>query len=181
MRRFDMLRRDDAVMVIIDVQQKLLAAMHNNQEILTTACKLVEFAEIVNIPIVVTEQYPKGLGSTVPEIKNLIDGFSPIEKLSFSATACEDFMNRIEKYSQVMLVGIETHVCICQTALNLVEKKSIHIIADAVSSRTVENHHVGLNKCAQAGCVISSAETAMYEILGEAGTQIFKLVRHLLV
>jgi isochorismate hydrolase len=181
MGRPDILKREDTVMVVIDLQQKLLAAMHNNQEILTNAYKLVEFAEIVGIPVIVTEQYPKGLGPTVPDIKNLIAGFSPIEKLSFSATACGDFMKQIEKCSQVMLVGIETHVCICQTALNLVDKKSIHVIADAVSSRTVENHQIGLNKCAQAGCVISSAEAAMYEILKEAGTQTFKSVRHLLV
>lgn len=181
MRRPDILRREDTVMVVIDLQQKLLAAMHNNQEILTNACRLLEFAEIIDIPVVVTEQYPKGLGPTVADIRNLIAGFTPIEKQSFSATACGDFMKQIEKYSQVVLVGIETHVCICQTALNLVDKKSIHIIADAVSSRTAENRQIGLNKCAQAGCIISSAETAMYEILREAGTQIFKLVRHLLV
>jgi len=181
MRRPDILRREATVMVIIDIQQKLLAAMHNKQEVLTNACKLVEFAEIIDIPVVVTEQYPKGLGPTVPDIKNLIPGFSPLEKQSFSATACGDFTKQIEKFSQVMLIGIETHICISQTALNLADKKSIHVLADATSSRTEGNHQIGLNKCRQAGCVISSTETAMYEILREAGTQTFKLVRHLLV
>jgi isochorismate hydrolase len=176
----NLLNRESVVFVVVDLQKKLLAAMHNKDNLLKNACKIVEFARIVDVPIVATEQYPKGLGPTVDEIKNLFDCFAPIEKLSFSAAASEDFIKRIGSYPQVALVGIETHVCICQTALNLVGSKNVHIVSDAVSSRTMENYRIGLKKCAQAGCIISSVETVMYEILKEAGTQDFKSVRHLL-
>ena len=177
----DLLIRENAVLVIIDLQEKLLAAMHNKETLLKNARKLVEFAGIVDIPIIATEQYPKGLGPTVAEIKGLIDDFVLIEKLSFSATDSGDFMKQIENYTQIILMGIEAHVCISQTALNLVGEKSVHVIADAVSSRTEENYQIGLKKCERAGCIISSVETAMYEILKEAGTDTFKSVRHLLV
>ena len=176
-----MLKRENAALVVIDLQEKLLAAMYNKENLLQNARKLVEFARIADIPIIVTEQYPKGLGSTVGGVKNLIANFAPIEKLSFSATASNEFIQRIEEYSQIILTGIETHICICQTALNLADTKSVHVIADAVSSRTEKNHRIGLDRCSQGGCIVSNVEMAMYEVLKEAGTQFFKSVRHLLV
>ncbi len=177
----DILNRENTALVVIDLQEKLLPVMHNREELIQNARKLVQFARMVDIPVVVTEQYPRWLGATMPEIKDLIPDYQPIKKVSFSATDCEDFSKRIEGYSQIILTGVETHICICQTALNLSSFKKVHIIADAVSARTVENHQIGLNKCASAGCIISSTETAMYEILKKAGTGLFKSVRHLLL
>jgi len=177
----DILTLENTLLVVIDLQEKLMPVMHNREEIIQNTSRLVQFANLVGLPVIVTEQYPKWLGSTVPEIKNLISDYQPIAKVSFSAADCENFINRIEEHSQIVLTGVETHICVCQTALSLCSFKNVHVVADAVSSRTKENYQIGLNKCANAGCIISSTETVMYEILKKAGTSLFKSVRHLLV
>ena len=131
---------------------------------------LVRGAKAVGIPIVVTEQYPKGLGNTVPEVaEQLPEGVAPIEKVCFSAPEAEGF--DLDGRDQALVCGVEAHVCVNQTALDLLDQGvEVHVARDAVGSRSDENRQVGLAKAERAGAVITSVETALFELVGRAGT-----------
>ena len=134
------------------------------------------------MPILVTEQYPKGLGHTVPEVAHHLDGIEPIEKVCFSAAETDEFRDQLRGggRNQVMLCGIESHVCVNQTAEDLLSQSiEVHVAQDAVSSRTEENRLLGLHKMEQAGAIRTSVETALFELLRAAGTPEFKEVQAL--
>lgn len=140
------------------------------------ACRLME------LPVIVTEQYPKGLGRTIPEIANhLPAGTEPIEKTSFSACGVQEFDTRLRELhaEQVIVCGIETHICVSQTVHDLIQQGyQVHLLSDAVSTRLPYNRDVGINKMARAGAVISSVETALFELC-PAGTPEFKAMQNL--
>jgi nicotinamidase-related amidase len=139
---------------------------------------LIEGAKALGVPVVVTEQYPKGLGHTVPEVAEHLNGTEPIEKLCFSATKADGFDTHGRE--QALVCGIETHVCVSQTAHDLLEQGlEVHVPQDAVTSRTAENREVGLRKMERSGAVITSVETALFELLGAAGSDEFKAVQRL--
>jgi len=177
------LHRGKAGVVVIDIQEKLLPAIHEKDRLLKNAGCLLKAATILGVPIFGTEQYPKGLGRTVPEIRDACPGVSFLEKVAFSSCGASGFVDALasRQVADVILCGMETHVCVLQTALDLVENGfQVFVAADAVSSRAVENHQLGLQRMRDAGAVIVSVEMAVFELLGKAGTAEFKQVIALL-
>lgn len=179
-----MLSVDDTVLVIVDIQEKLWQAMHEKEALLTNALKMIQAAKIFGLPMLWTEQNPKGLGPTLPEIKALLTDFEPISKLSFSCLGEPVFEEELERIDrgQVLIAGIESHVCVYQTVVELLELGyEVEVLVDAVSSRTPENKAIGLGQCDANGAYLTSVETAIFELLrvaeGEKFKQIMKIVK----
>jgi nicotinamidase-related amidase len=179
-----MLDEKDCCLVVVDVQGKLAGLMHDKDNLFKNIRILIQSAKILDIPILWCQQVPAALGPTVPEIAELLGGCEPVNKSSFSCCGCEEFNNKLEELGrkQVLLCGIETHVCVYQTAVDLIERDyEVDVIADAVSSRTLENKQIGLNRIAEEGARLSSTELALFEILRTADhpqfRQIAKLVK----
>lgn len=171
------LTRENTALAIIDIQERLLPAMFEHERVLRAAGQLARGAALFDLPVIVTEQYRKGLGPTVPELASAIPGFAPIEKLAFSACGADGFLAELRGrlISQVVLCGIEAHVCVLQTCLDLLaEGVGVFVVADATSSRTPDNYRLAVERMRQAGAVIISAEMALFELAGEAGTEQFK-------
>jgi nicotinamidase-related amidase len=171
------LTRARAGLVVVDVQERLLPAIFEKERVLQNVVRLVRGAAVLQVPTFATEQYRKGLGSTVPEVAAAIPGFAPLEKLAFSACGASGFVSSLEsqKVSDAVICGIEAHVCVTQTCLDLLDKGfRVFVSADAVSSRTPENYRFGLERMSAAGAVIVSTEMVLFELLGQAGTAEFK-------
>jgi len=174
-----MLDRDRAALVVVDVQEAFRPAVVDFESVARSAGVLIDGARTLGVPVIVTEQYPRGLGRTVPEVAAHLDGVGALEKVCFSAVRAEEF--DIEGREQVLLCGIESHVCVSQTAHDLLDRGlEVHVARDAVSSRSEENRELGLHKMEQAGAVLTSVETALFELVGAAGTPEFKAVQGLI-
>jgi nicotinamidase-related amidase len=173
------LDRERAALVVVDIQEAFRKAVPTFDAVAESAARLVQGAEAMGIPIVVTEQYPKGLGHTVPEVaEHLPEGLKPIEKVRFSAAEAEGF--DLDGRDQGLVCGIETHVCVNQTVLDLLDQGiEVHVVGDAVGSRTDENRELGLHKAEHAGAVLTSVETALFELLGGSDAAEFKQVQAL--
>ncbi|MHC1766528.1 MAG: isochorismatase family protein [Verrucomicrobiia bacterium] len=176
-----MLARDNALLMIVDVQGKLALLMHEKETLFRNLQILIKGAQILNLPIVWVEQNPAGLGPTIPEIANLLANQKPLPKMTFSAcgdAAVIDAVRRLGR-SQVLLAGIEAHVCIYQTAADLLAQGfEVEVVADAVSSRLASNKQVGLGKVAALHGGLTCTETALFELMGHAAGPEFKeLVR----
>ena len=179
-----MLTIDNTALIIIDVQEKLFQVIHGKEALLENLQKVVSGARALGIPLLVTEQNPAGLGATLPELKNLLADIQPISKFSFSCCGEERCMEDLAdlKRTQLLLAGIETHICVYQTALDLLEQGyEVEVLADCVGSRTVENKSLGLEKMKQAGAQITGIEMALFELLrvakGEAFKELSRLVK----
>jgi nicotinamidase-related amidase len=171
------LRRDDAALVVVDVQEAFRKAVPDFEEIARRTGILVEGARILGIPAIVTEQYPKGLGHTVEEIG--LDGEPVIEKTVFAASCADGF--DLGGRSQAIVCGIEAHVCVHQTVEDLAAKGvEVHLCADAVGSRDVGNKMVALERAERVGAVPTTVEMALLELCGRAGTDEFKAVQRLI-
>jgi len=170
-----------AALLVVDVQEAFRKAVPGFDDLSRASAALVQGAEAVGIPIVVTEQYPKGLGRTVADVaRHLPDDVKPIEKVSFSASRADGF--DLGGRDQVLVCGIEAHVCVNQTVLDLLEDGlEVHVAQDAVGSRFERDRQVGLAKAERAGAVITSVETALFELVGRAGTDEFKRVQSLVL
>jgi nicotinamidase-related amidase len=168
-----------AALVVIDVQEAFRKAVPSFSEVADASATLVRGAAAIGVPIVATEQYPKGLGATVPEIADHMPAdVQPVDKVRFSATEAERF--DLGDRDQAILCGIETHVCVMQTALDLLERGvEVHVVADAVGSRTDENRRLGLERMERAGATVSSVEMALFELLGGSDAAAFKEVQAL--
>jgi nicotinamidase-related amidase len=175
------LDRDRAALVVIDVQEAFRKAIPSFDDVARGVAALIRGAEAVDVPIVVTEQYPKGLGRTVPEVADrLPGGVTPIEKVCFSAPEAEGFDLGARK--QALVCGIETHVCVNQTVLDLLDDGiEVHVALDAVGSRFEESRQVGIEKARRAGAVITNVETALFELVGRAGTDEFKEIQRVVL
>jgi nicotinamidase-related amidase len=176
------LERSQTALVVVDVQEAFRPVVIEFDRVSHNVAVLIEGARILGVPVIATEQYPKGLGRTVPEVARQLDGIDPIEKLCFSAAGAEEFSKRLEASGrdQILLCGIESHVCVNQTAEDLLAgDHEVHVVQDAVSSRSDENRRLGLHKMEHAGAVITSVETALFELLGAAGTADFKEIQKL--
>jgi len=169
------------VLVVVDVQEGFRKAVPDFDRVAKATATLIEGAEAIGTPIVVTEQYPRGLGGTAPEIaEHLPEGVEPLEKLCFSAADAEGF--DLGGRDQALVCGIETHVCVNQTALALLGSGvEVQVAEDAVASRSEENKRVGLHKMERAGATLTSVETALFELLGRAGTDEFKRIQKLVL
>jgi nicotinamidase-related amidase len=178
------LERRRAALAVIDVQEAFRPAVVDFERVARNAAVLVQGSRTLGLPVLVTEQYPKGLGNTVPELARYLDGITPVEKVCFSAADSDEFRAALEQSGrdQVLLCGIESHVCVNQTADDLLARGiEVHVATDAVSSRTEENRDLGLHKMERAGAVLTSVETALFELLGAAGTPEFKEVQKLVL
>lgn len=179
-------RREATSLVVVDVQESLARAMPVDtfQRVTRNLVLLATAARTLGLPVLVTEQYPKGLGRTIaPLAEALAGGAEPIEKVDFACTAVPAFRQALAATGRptVVLTGMEAHVCVMQTALGLLEAGyNVHVPADAVVSRTAANRQVGLDLMARAGAVVTSAETVVFQLLGRAGTPEFKALAPLL-
>ena len=173
------LDRERAALVVVDLQEAFRPAVVDFERVAANAGVLVQGARILGLPVVATEQYPKGLGRTVPEVAEHLNGIEPLEKVCFSAADAEGF--ELDGRDQVVVCGIESHVCVSQTAHGLLDRAlEVHVARDAVSSRTEENRELGLHKMEASGAVLTSVETALFELLGAAGSEEFKQVQGLI-
>ena len=179
-----MISSDSAVTVIVDVQEKLIPHIWEKEKIIRNIQTLIKGMEILNVPILLTEQYPEGLGKSIPQIRNLLSDVSPINKMSFDCSANKNFMDRVNglKRKQILLCGIEAHVCIYQTAIGLKDAGyEVQVVADSVSSRTQENKEIALQRMRDSGIGITSVETVLFELLktaeGKEFKEILKLVK----
>lgn len=171
--------RNRAGLVVVDIQERLLPAIHEKERVVANSIRLAKGAAILGLPVFATEQYRKGIGATVPEVAAVVPGFAPMEKMTFSSCGAEGFVTALEARSvrDVILCGIEAHVCVTQTCLDLLAKGfRVFIAADAISSRTVENHRAGVERMRGAGAVIASTEMLLFELLERAGTDEFKRI-----
>jgi len=169
--------RDKAGLVVVDIQERLLPAIHEKERVVANAVRLVKGAAIMRLPVFVTEQYRKGIGATVSEVAAAVPDFAPMEKMTFSSCGAETFVAALEAKGirDVILCGIEAHVCVTQTCLDLLAGNfRAFVAADAISSRTAENHRIAVERMRDAGAVIVSTEMILFELLGRAGTDEFK-------
>lgn len=179
-RLFDPAR---AVLVVVDEQERLMPAIHDAGRVIAVTARLVRFADTVGLPVLFTEQYPKGLGGTIAEVRELLGVRIPIEKTAFGCFGCVEFAAALTagRYETILLAGVETHICVFQTAAEALDRGlAVHVMTDAVSARTVEQHEIGLERLRQVGGVTSSSEMAIYEFLREAATPLFRSVLPLL-
>lgn len=179
-----MISRDNSVLVIIDIQGNLAHAMFDKENLFSNIVKLIKGFNVLNLPVIITEQIPQKLGPTLEQIAVELDGVKPIAKQAFSCWGENNFREQLQalKRSDVILLGIETHVCVYQTAVDLISAGyNVHLVADAVSSRTPENRQIGIDAMKSAGVKITSTEMVLFEILGTAADpkakEYFKIVK----
>jgi nicotinamidase-related amidase len=178
MNRF-FLSADDAVLVIVDIQERLVSAMPAKETVMMNTLHLIELAKLLTLPVLLSEQYPKGLGRTIPEIQEALSACQPIEKMAFSCGQEPRFLTALEglKRRTILLTGMETHVCVLQTALDLMHAGyTVHLVRDAVCSRSEQNWQAGLEFMRDAGAVITCTETVLFQLLKVAGTDAFKAI-----
>lgn len=179
-------RTDDSVLVVVDIQQRLGAAMPSKvlNRVVQNSALLIRAADELQIPMVLTEQYPRGLGPTIPEIScHTPATASRIEKTQFSAMACDAFVSalRQKNRSQVILLGMEAHICVLQTAFGLAGNgHSVFVVEDAICSRRLENYQNALDRMRCGDVNIVSAESVVFEWLGDASHPSFKSIQALL-
>jgi nicotinamidase-related amidase len=167
------------VLTIVDVQERLFNAMdaERRDDMVANVKILASAARRLDVPVLMTEQYPKGLGRTLPEVKALLPDVAPFEKTAFSCADAEGFMDRVRALGadHVILSGIEAHVCVLLTALDLLGRGlRVSVVADAVCSRRAANLEIGLGQARQAGAVITATETVVFQLLGRADSDAFR-------
>ncbi len=172
-----MISRSSAALVVIDYQDKLFQAMHDKENLLVNAVKVIRGAKVFDLPLIVTEQIPEKLGQTIPDVIGELGSVERIPKESFSCWGNDRFQEQVKLLNRrdIIIIGIESHICVYQTAVDLLDNGyNVHIVADAVSSRTKENSDLGLAAIKSAGACITSTEMALFEILRSAGNAGFK-------
>lgn len=172
-----MLDRDRSALLVIDFQEKLLPKIEHHEVIVNNSIKLIEFCKGLNIPILWTEQYPKGIGPTVESVRTALDGAQAIEKTEFGCLANSDFMGALSGSGkkQLVVTGIEAHICVMQTVLSAVDEDyDVFVVQDAVGSRRADDREAGLHRMEKAGAEIVTTEMTMFEVLRKAGTPEFK-------
>jgi nicotinamidase-related amidase len=180
------LTRERTLLAVLDVQERLFHVMDadHREEVMRNIKVLAAAARRLEIPIVVTEQYPKGLGHTLDEVKTAIGpGVEPIEKVTFSCCGVEPFRTRLKAAGarQVVLAGIEAHVCVLMSALDLLAGGyTVHVVADAVTSRTQANWRLAMDQLRQAGAVVTVTETVLFQLLRQADTEEFRELARLI-
>jgi nicotinamidase-related amidase len=163
---------DNTFLLIIDVQEKLWRVMYEKEKLLDNLQRLIRGALVLGIPIIMTEQYSQGLGPTVPEVISLLPDIKPIAKLSFSCCGDKNIVKKLESLNrkQVLITGIESHVCVYQTAIDLLNSGyEVQAVTECISSRTPENRKLGLKRMNQAGAVLTGVEMVLFELLKIAG------------
>lgn len=179
------LDRSKAVLVVIDVQEKLMPVIDGADEVVRNIERLIRGAHVLGVPVIVTEQYVKGLGPTVAPVRTALEetsGYRPLEKSCFSAHGCEPFAAQLAALErrQVLVAGVETHVCVWQTVRDLLGTGvQVTILSDAVSSRTPQNKEIALRRMASEGVKLSSTEMALFELTAVSATDEFRAISRL--
>lgn len=172
-----LMKSGKAALMVVDVQEKLLPAMHNSAQLNARIQWLISACHTLNTPVLFTEQYPRGLGHTLPELLALVAQPEVVEKMHFSVVAANCLPEHWQQYPQVIVAGMETHVCVLQTVLELLEAgKEVFVVADAVGSRSEENRQLGLARMRHAGAHLVSREMVVFELLRHAGHEQFKTI-----
>ncbi len=182
----DFIQRENVSLVVIDMQERLMGAIPDEyrKSTIKNAAVLIESAKAFQIPIIVTEQYPKGLGSTIPEIRDCIgEGIRPLEKVVFSCARAPEFKSAMDEAGrrEVLVCGIETHVCVLQTVIDMVnEGYVVYVPADAVASRKNLDWEKGIGLIERAGAFVGTTEAFLFQLLERAGTEEFKTISKLI-
>ena len=187
------LQREETVLVLIDIQERLMSGMNDGDAMEKAVVKLVKGCRVLDVPILVTQQYTKGLGPTAAAVAEALTGatddqttaggqtapFSPIEKTSFSAMREPEFVQALEETGRrsVVIVGVEAHVCVLQTAIHLIETGyDVFVALDCIASRKVADKETGQIRMAQSGVIVTGCETILFELLGDAKDPCFKQI-----
>lgn len=166
-------------LIFIDLQTRLLSAMPQEamQAVIRNCGILAQAAAMLEVPVIISEQYPKGLGNTAPELLAFLPNIKPVEKLTFSCMAEPKFSRQLTRdHSQVVIAGMEAHICVLQTALDLQNSKQVFVAEDAIISRNPANKANALARMREAGCIISNTESIVFEWLGKADSDAFKAI-----
>lgn len=172
-----LLDRESTTLLVIDLQEKLWPAIEGREGVLRNALLLLRLAQVLELPVVLTTQYAKGLGPTLREVLAAAPGSTPLDKVSFGCFGDPAIIERLRGLGrpQLLVAGIESHICVAQTVLGALEAgHAVHVASDAVGSRTAANRQVGLERMQRAGALISSAEMAVYELLRRSDGAAFK-------
>ena len=179
-----MLKKEDAVLVVVDVQGKLATLMYEKEDFFSNVIRMIKGAKVLNVPIIWNEQLPDKLGKTIPEIAKHLEGKQPLVKKSFSCCGNVDFVQTLASYNrkQVLLVGMETHICVYQTARDLLDSGyEVYVVTDAVASRKWENKQVGLSMMKDMGAKYTSVEMALFDMFetteGDQFREIVQIVK----
>jgi nicotinamidase-related amidase len=178
-----MLKAKRTAVVLIDVQEKLLAAMPKGDQVAATIAKLLAGAKELDVPVLWCEQAPDKLGPTVETLHPFLEGLKPVEKTHFSCFGEKKFRKRLDDVmpKQVLLAGVETHVCVYQTAAELLEADhEVQVVADCVTSRTEQNHELGLTRMAQLGATHTSVEMCLFELQRKASGDTFRAIHKII-
>lgn len=177
-KRFSkLLKPEQTALLIIDIQERILPVINNHQLVVDNTLKLIKGFKVLSLPIYFTEQYPKGLGPTTRSILDELGDFKPFDKMSFSCSGAGDLFEEFQKQnlSQIVVCGIEAHVCVQQTVLDLIENESqVNVAADAVSSRKEMDYQTALERMRVHGAEITTTESILFELLNVCGTPQFK-------
>jgi len=173
------LEAEQCALIVVDMQEKLLPPIWEKERLVRNVQLLTHMARVLKIPALVTVQYAKGLGNTVPGIASLLPDSPPIDKLTFSCFGSDVFCSLLKRLpgqrTTVLLCGMETHICVMQTALGALREGYLaHVASDAVSSRTELNWRIGLDRMCAAGAILSSTEMMIYELLRSSGAPAFR-------
>lgn len=176
------IEKDQSILVVVDVQERLFPHIHENQKLEQKIITLIEGCKLLQVPLLVTEQYVKGLGDSIPSVKSSTTGIDRVEKMAFSCCGEANFVMKVEEHykENILLCGIESHVCVLQTALDLL--KAGHqpvVVADAVSSRNPYDKEIALRRMEQEGVRITTVESILFELCKVSGTDVFKSISKL--
>ena len=173
-----MLKPDRTALVVVDLQEKLFPSISGKERVLRNSLLLLRLARALDLPVTLTTQYSKGLGPTIPEVLAEAPGADALDKVSFGCFGNEAFLARLaqlEGRDQLLVAGIESHICVAQTVLGALEKGYlVHVASDAVGSRSDSNRQIGLSRMERAGALLSSAEMAVYELLARSDGEAFR-------
>lgn len=178
-----MIQKHNTALLVIDVQEKLFPVMHDKQTLLEKVRRIIQGVQILDMPVILTEQYPKGLGTTVDELIQVLDTYSPIEKKVFGCCADAGFVEVLEqtKGDNILVSGIEAHVCVYQTVVQLLERGyHVEVVADAVDSRFPLDKRTALQKVRDLGGLLTTVEMVLFELQQIAQGEQFKALSRLI-
>ncbi|MCL2526879.1 MAG: hydrolase [Defluviitaleaceae bacterium] len=179
-----MLTQENTALAVIDIQERLAPSIHNIETLVRTTAACISGCKLLDIPVIVLQQYTKGLGETVPAIKEAIGEFTPVEKITFSACQSQEFRNMLAETGRknVIITGIEAHICVQLTVLELLQSGyNVYVLADCIGSRKDPSRVYAEERMRQAGAVVTTMESALFEVLGRADHPMRKEITKLVV
>ncbi|MEA2037884.1 MAG: hydrolase [Nanoarchaeota archaeon] len=173
------LRKDNSILLVIDIQEKFRPVIHSWDKLIDNMGKLINSLQILKIPLLLTEQYPKGLGKTCSEITEILSEYKPIEKKEFSCLKNKEFLSQLKKLNKnnIIICGIEAHVCVVNTLLEAISQGfNVHLVVDAISSRKKADLNVAIGRSKQAGAFLTTVEMAIFQLMGSSGAEEFRKI-----